>query len=57
MLARRSQHRAAGIVDRLTAAIAEHYQAVVLHYNSDFEHIAVASGQQMAWVAPRGTAG
>jgi len=57
MLARLSQHRAAGIVDLLTAAIAEHYQAVVLHYNSDFEHIAVVSGQQTAWVAPRGTAG
>jgi len=57
MLARRSQHRAAGIVDLLTAAIAEHYQAVILHYDSDFEHIAVVSGQQTAWVAPRGTAG
>ncbi len=57
MLARRSQHRAAGIVDLLTAAIAEHYQAVVLHYDSDFEYVAVVSGQQTAWVAARGTAG
>ena len=56
MLARLSQHPAAGIVDLLTAAIAEHYQAVILHYDSDFEHIAVVSGQQTAWVAPRGTA-
>jgi len=30
---------------------------VVLHYNSDFEHVAVVSGQQTAWVAPRETAG
>lgn len=55
MLARRSQHRAAGIVDLLTAAVAEHYQAIVLHYDSDFDHIAAVSGQHTAWVAPRGT--
>ncbi|MDN5914927.1 MAG: PIN domain-containing protein [Pseudonocardia sp.] len=57
LLARTSQHRAAGIVDLLTAAIAEHYAAIVLHYDSDFEHIAAVSGQQTRWVAPRGTAG
>ncbi len=57
MLARRSQHRAAGIVDLLTAAIAEHHQAVVLHYDSDFDHIASISGQHAMWVVSRGTAG
>lgn len=57
MLARRGQHRAAGIVDLLTAAIAEHHGAIVLHYDSDFDHIAAVSGQQVAWVVPRGTAG
>ncbi len=57
MLARRSQHRAAGVVDLLTAAIAEHHRAIVLHYDSDFEHIAAVSGQQTKWVLPRGTAG
>lgn len=57
MLAHRSQHRAAGIVDLLTAAIAEHHQAIVLHYDGDFDHIASVSGQQVAWVVPRGTAG
>lgn len=56
MLARRSQHRAAGVVDLLTAAVAEHYGAIVLHYDSDFEHIAEATGQLVRWVAPRGTA-
>jgi predicted nucleic acid-binding protein len=56
MLARRSQHRAAGIVDLLTAAIAEHYAAIVLHYDSDFDSIAAVTGQQVHWVAPRGTA-
>jgi predicted nucleic acid-binding protein len=56
-LARRSQHRAAGIVDLLTAAIAEHYGAIVLHYDSDFEHIAAVTGQPTRWVVGRGTAG
>lgn len=63
MLARRSEHRAAGIVDLLTAAIAEKYAAVVLHYDSDFDSdsdfdaIAAVTGQQVRWVVPRGTAG
>lgn len=55
MLARRSQHRAAGCPDILTAAIAEHYGAIVVHYDSDFEHIAAVSGLQTRWVVPRGT--
>lgn len=56
MLARHSQHRAAGIIDLLTAAIAEKYVAVVLHYDSDFEAIAAVTGQQVQWVVPRGSA-
>lgn len=56
-LARRSQHRAAGIVDLLTAATAEHYGAIVLHYDSDFEHIGAVTAQPTRWVVPRGTAG
>jgi predicted nucleic acid-binding protein len=55
MLARRSQHRAAGCPDILTSAIAEHYNAIVLHYDADFEHIAAVSGLQTRWVVPRGT--
>ncbi|WP_144127502.1 PIN domain nuclease [Catellatospora sichuanensis] len=55
MLARRSQHRAAGCPDILTAAIAEHYGAIVLHYDSDFDHIAAVSGLQTRWVVPRGS--
>lgn len=54
-MARRSQHRAAGIVDLLTAAIAEHHGAVVLHYDCDFDHIAAVTGQQTRWVVDRGT--
>lgn len=57
LLAVRSQHRAAGIVDLLTAAVAEHYGAIVLHYDADFEHIAAITGQQQQWVVPRGSAG
>lgn len=55
MLATSSQHRAAGGADILTAAIAEHYGAIVVHYDADFEHIAAVSGQQTRWVVPRGT--
>ncbi|MBA2471356.1 MAG: PIN domain-containing protein [Pseudonocardiales bacterium] len=57
MLAARSQHRAAGIVDLLTASTAEHYHAIVLHYDSDFDHIAAVTGQDTRWVVPRGSAG
>jgi len=54
-MAVRGQHRAAGIIDVLTAAVAEHYGAIILHYDSDFEHIAAVTGQQQLWIAPRGT--
>ena len=56
MLARRSQHRAGGVVDLITAAVAEHHRAIVLHYDGDFEHIAAVTGQEQRWVVPRGTA-
>lgn len=55
VLAVRSQHRAAGLVALLTAAIAEHHAAAVLHYDSDFDHIAAVTGQYTQWVAPRGS--
>ena len=54
-LARDSQHRAAGVVDLLTAAVAEHHRAVVLHYDRDFDHIAAATGQHTSWIAAAGT--
>jgi predicted nucleic acid-binding protein len=54
-LSRTSQHRAAGVIDLLTAATAEHYGAIVLHYDGDFEHIAAVTRQQTRWVAPRGS--
>ena len=51
----RGHHRAAGVIDLLTAAVAEHHGAVILHYDADFEHIAATTGQPHAWIAPRGT--
>ena len=51
----RGNHRAAGVIDLLTAAVAEHHGAVLLHYDADFEHIAATTGQAHAWVAPRGS--
>lgn len=54
-MAARGHHRAAGVVDLLTAAVAEHHGAVILHYDADFEHIAATTGQPHAWIAPRGT--
>lgn len=55
LLAAKGQHRAAGVVDLLTAAAAEHYGASVLHYDADFDHIAAVTRQAVDWIAPRGS--
>jgi predicted nucleic acid-binding protein len=54
-MAARGHHRAAGVIDLLTAAVAEHHGAVVLHYDADFEHVAAATGQPTAWIVQRGS--
>jgi predicted nucleic acid-binding protein len=54
-MAARGHHRAAGVIDLLTAAVAEYHGAIVLHYDADFEHIAATTGQSQAWIAPRGS--
>jgi predicted nucleic acid-binding protein len=54
-MAARGHHRGAGVIDLLTAAVAEHYGAVVRHYDADFEHIAAITGQPHTWIAQRGT--
>lgn len=54
-MAARGHHRAAGVIDLLTAAVAEQHGAVILHYDADFEQIAATTGQPHAWIAPRGT--
>jgi predicted nucleic acid-binding protein len=56
-MAARGHHRAAGVIDLLTAAVAEHHGAVLLHYDADFEHIAASTGQPHAWVVLRGSVG
>lgn len=48
--------RAAGAVDTLIAAYAMKNDAAVLHYDSDFEHIAsVVPGFAHRWIVPRGS--
>jgi hypothetical protein len=55
LLATGSQHRAAGVMDLLTAAAAEHYGASVLHYDADFDHVAAVTGQSVDWIVPPGS--
>ncbi|MFE3052875.1 PIN domain-containing protein [Nocardia sp. NPDC059239] len=55
LLARQGLHRSAGIVDLMTAAVAEFHDAVVVHYDVDFEHIAAVTRQPHVWVVPKGT--
>lgn len=54
-MAARGHHRAAGVFDLLTAAIAEHHRAVIMHYDADFEHICAVTGQPHRWIVPRGS--
>ncbi|MEV6321033.1 PIN domain nuclease [Nocardia sp. NPDC051787] len=55
LMARRGHHRAAGIVDLVTAAVAEFHGAVLVHYDADFEHIAAVTRQPHVWVVPQGS--
>ncbi|HET9140981.1 PIN domain nuclease [Actinophytocola sp.] len=55
LLARRSQHRGAGVPDLLIAACAETHGVAVLHYDADFDLIAGVTGQPTRWVVPKGT--
>lgn len=54
-MAARGQHRSAQAVNVLTAAVAAYHNAVILHFDADFEHIAAVTGQPHLWVAPRGS--
>ena len=47
--------RAVGLPDLLIAAVAERERVILLHYDSDYEHIASITGQPMQWVVPRGS--
>jgi hypothetical protein len=56
-LARESQHRGPKVPDLLIGAVAERYRLTLLHYDSDFDRIAAATGQHAEWVVPRGSVG
>lgn len=48
--------RAAGAIDTLIAAYALKNDAIVLHYDRDFDHIAtVVPGFRHEWIVPRGS--
>ena len=53
-LAARGQHRRP-LPDIIVAATALEHDAVVLHYDHDFEVIATVTGLQSRWIIPRGT--
>ncbi len=55
LLARAGRHRAAGIPDLLIAAVAERHRLCILHYDRDFDHIALATGQRAEWVVRAGS--
>jgi predicted nucleic acid-binding protein len=48
-------HRSVKIADLIIAASAESGDAVVWHYDEDFDRIASVTRQPTEWVAPRGT--
>jgi predicted nucleic acid-binding protein len=43
------------IPDLLIAAAAEANKLIVLHYDADFERVAVVTGQKCEWVVPAGS--
>ncbi|HUY87037.1 MAG TPA: PIN domain nuclease [Acidimicrobiales bacterium] len=54
LLASRSQ-RGRKVPDLLIAAAAEEAGLTLLHYDSDFDHIASLTGQNCQWVVPQGS--
>ena len=54
LLAARSQ-RGRKLPDLLVAAAAEELDIAVLHYDSDFDHIAKVTGQRCEWVVESGS--
>lgn len=54
LLAARGQHRVS-LPDLIIAACAEEHDAVVVHYDKDFDAIAQVTGQEVSWIAPRGS--
>jgi predicted nucleic acid-binding protein len=54
-LAQSGRHRAVGIADLLTGALAEAHRLTVLHYDSDFDAAASVLDFEHRWVAEPGT--
>ena len=54
-LAPTGRHRAVGVHDLLTAALAAAHNLTVVHYNSDFETAATVLAFEHRWVLPRDT--
>jgi hypothetical protein len=54
-LARAGQQRGPKPVDLLIAATAEIHGVTLLHYDRHFDLIADVTGQEAAWLAPRGS--
>jgi predicted nucleic acid-binding protein len=52
-LARNSQHRAVGVADLLTAALAAAHQLIIIHYDADFEAAATVLTFEHHRVLPR----
>lgn len=48
-------HRSVKIPDLIIAAAAELADLPLWHYDEDFDRIAAITGQQVSWIAPRGS--
>jgi predicted nucleic acid-binding protein len=48
-------HRSVKIADLIIAASAEVAEAVLWHYDEDFDRIAAVTRQATEWLAPRGS--
>jgi predicted nucleic acid-binding protein len=54
-LAERGEHRSVALPDLMIAATAERHRLTVLHYDADFDRIAVVSDVQAEWIVARGS--
>lgn len=55
LLAKNGRHRSVGIPDLLIAAVAERHALTLVHYDSDFDLVALVTGQATRWLANSGT--
>ena len=54
-LARTGQHRAVGMADLLTAALAAAHRLTIVYYDTDFDTAATVLNFAHQWVLPRGS--